>query len=436
MRKITRPVGFVFVAVFIIQLFRIFYLLDDYSQSINYFKSGQSEAFFILTWVVILILLAYSIILMYNKRLIIEVNVQEEKFSKAFHAAPFIIMLSRLTDGDIFEVNNYIEPISGYHPKELIGLNTNDLKIWKQPGDRVNFISDLKKNGSVIEDEYEFRKKSGEIFTGLISAEIIHINNEQCIISVIDDITRRKQTEFDLKQSEASLRKLNSTKDKFFSIIAHDLRSPFNGILGFSEILIEQVRKKDYTGVDKYANIINTSSHHAVNLLSNLMEWSRSQTGRMEFSPEYIELARMIKSVVGLIMITAEHKLIKITLNIPSNFVLYADKSMIETVLRNLISNAIKFTPKNGAVIIRAEEKENEYVVAVKDSGVGIEKKNLAKLFRIDSSYSTLGSENEKGTGLGLILCKDFIEKHKGKIWVESEFGTGSTFYFSLPKME
>ena len=126
MRKITRPVGFVFVVVFIIQLFRIFYLLDDYSQSINYFKSGQSEAFFILTWVVILILLAYSIILMYNKRLIIEVNVQEEKFSKAFHAAPFIILLSKFDDGDIFEVNNYIQSIAGYQPKELIGLKTKD----------------------------------------------------------------------------------------------------------------------------------------------------------------------------------------------------------------------------------------------------------------------------------------------------------------------
>ncbi len=434
MRKITRSVGIVFCAVFIIQFLRIIFISQNHESNSNYFYSQPLESVFLLSWEIIIVLLAYSISLMYNERLIIEVHAQEEKFFKAFHAAPFIILISKLSDGEIFEVNKGIQAISGHQPNDLIGSKSTDLNLWKQEADRHKFITDLRLKGFVIEDEYLFRKKSGELFIGLISAEIININNEQCIISVISDISNRKRAEVKLKESEASLREINSTKDKFFSIIAHDLRSPFNGILGFSEVLSEQVRNHNYEGIDKYAEIINTSSQRAMDLLSNLMEWSRSQTGRMEFNPEYIDVVVLINSVNELLKTTAEQKLINVTLNIPYNLILYADKAMIETVLRNLLSNAIKFTPKKGEIIISAEEKEDEYLIFIKDSGVGIGNNNLEKLFRIDGSFSTLGTANENGTGLGLILCKDFIEKHKGEVWVESEVGVGSKFYFSLPK--
>ncbi len=434
MRKITRPVGLVFSAVFIVQVFRIVYVLQNQHSPSDYFSSESSESVFLLLWETIIILLVYSITLMYNKRLIIDVNVQEEKFSKAFHAAPFIIMLSKVIDGKIFEVNQSVQSISGYHPNELIGLTSVDLNIWKRNDDRLKFISNMELNGLIRDQEYEFRKKSGELFIGLISAEFININNERCIISVISDITNRKHAEYNLRKSETSLRELNSTKDKFFSIIAHDLKSPFNGIMGFSELLMEGIRKKDFERIDKYAEIINTSSKHAMNLLSNLMEWSRSQTGRMEFNPEYIDAVILIQSVIDLIKTSAEQKLIRIVQQLPSSLILYADKAMLEAVLRNLISNAVKFTPKNGKVTIVLEENETDFLLSVKDNGIGIEKHILKKLFRIDSSYSTVGTENEKGTGLGLILCKDFIDKHKGKIWVESEPGFGSIFYFSLPK--
>ncbi|PKQ61733.1 hypothetical protein BZG02_15030 [Labilibaculum filiforme] len=434
MRKITSPVGYVFVGVFAIQIFRIIYLLQNNQKLTDYFKSEVSEALFILTWEIIIISLTYSIFLMYNKQLLIDVNAQEEKFSKAFHAAPFLIMLSKFSDGEIFEVNENVQSISGYHPNELIGIKSIDLRIWEHNSDRLKFTSDLLSNGIVIEDEYLFRKKSGELFPGLITAEIITINNEQSIISVINDITTRKQAELKLRNSEASLRELNSTKDKFFSIIAHDLKSPFNGIMGFSEILNNQVKNNNYEGIEKYAEIINTSSQHAMDLLTNLMEWSRVQTDLIKFNPEYIDVVPMIKSILELLKSASEHKSITINLNSSFNFILYADKEMIEVVLRNLISNAIKFTPHKGAINIATLEKENEYVISVADNGIGIENSKLEKLFRIDTSHSTLGTNNERGTGLGLILCRDFIAKHQGKIWVESELDVGSTFYFSLPK--
>ncbi|MDR5592057.1 PAS domain S-box protein [Christiangramia sp. SM2212] len=207
LRSTTRPIGYVFVLVFIIQLFRVYFLVQNTESTKNYFSSSSGESIFIMLWELIVILLAYSLSLMYNKRLIIDVNNQEEKFSKAFHSAPFIIVLSKHSDGEIFEVNKKIVTISGYLPNELIGSKTIDLKLWGDDEERLKFMSDLNSKGSVIEHEYLFRKKSGELFPGLISAEIVNINNEPCIISVINDITNRKKSELKLQKSEASLRK-------------------------------------------------------------------------------------------------------------------------------------------------------------------------------------------------------------------------------------
>lgn len=433
MRKITRPVGFVFCAVFITQFFHIIIVLQNNLSTNHYFQSGFSESIFLLIWEVITLLLVYSITLMYNKRLIIDIQFQEEKFSKAFHSAPFIILITKLSDGEIIEVNNGVYPISGYKPNELIGVKSTDLNLWEFKTDRTEFKEMVNSNDSVKNKEYVFRKKSGELFHGLISSEFININNEQCIISVINDISIQKRAEEEIRKSEASLRTLNSTKDKFFSIIAHDLKSPFNAILGFSDLLVDKVRNKNYNDLEKFAEIINSSSQKAMNLLSNLLEWSRSQTGKMEFNPEYIDLVAVINSVRDLLMVSAQQKSIAILLNLPDNLFVQADNAMIETVLRNLISNAIKFTPQNGTVLISAEIKNEECLVFVKDNGIGIRKEDQEKLFKIEETCSLPGTENEHGTGLGLILCKDFIDKHKGKIWVKSEEGKGTTMLFSIP---
>lgn len=434
MRKITWPVGIVFSIVCTVQLIYIFFIFQRESSVIDYFDSETSNNFYILAWEIIIILMAYSIILMYNKRLILDIATQEEKFSKAFHAAPYIIMLSKLEDGEIFEVNKNVQSITYYQPNELINNKTTNLNFWKQHTDRDKFISDLKSKGKIFNDEYMFRKKSGELFAGLISAEVIEINNEQCIISIISDITERKTVENKLLENEASLRELNLTKDKFFSIIAHDLKSPFNGILGFSEHLVEQISNKNYNQIDKYADIIHKSSQRAMNLLTNLMDWAMLQTGRMKFNPEYIEADVLIRSVTELLNISAEKKSINICLRLPEKLIIYGDRLMLETVFRNLISNAIKFTPKKGTIYISAEDKEKEFLFLIEDTGVGIKKKNLEKLFRIGEDFSSRGTENETGTGLGLILCNDFIKKHKGDIWVESEPDIGSKFNFTIPK--
>jgi signal transduction histidine kinase len=236
-----------------------------------------------------------------------------------------------------------------------------------------------------------------------------------------------------LKKSDSKLQESNNAKDKFFSIIAHDLKSPFNGILGFSNLLIEKIQKKDYNGIEKYAKIIQGSSQRAVDLLMNLMQWSRSQTGKMDFNPRKVDIVELINTITKLLTDAAIQKSITIGKKLPNNVQVSGDIDMISTILRNLISNAIKFTHPNGKIIISAEQQKNELMICVSDNGIGIDIITLEKLFRIEESISTPGTQKEKGTGLGLILCKEFVEKIGGKIWVESEEGKGSDFKFTLP---
>ena len=248
------------------------------------------------------------------------------------------------------------------------------------------------------------------------------------------DITERRKAIQALYESEARLSELNATKDKFFSIIAHDLKSPFNSIVGFSSLLADQIKQKDYAGVDEYAEIIQQSSQNAMKLLTNLIEWSRSQSGRMDFNPEFVEFGTLINEVLELSSAAAMEKSVDLLKEIPHHITVFLDKRMIGSVIRNLISNAIKFTHPGGSIKIKAEQTGQELLVCVSDSGIGIQKQFLNKLFRIDENYIIPGTQNEKGTGLGLILCKEFVEKHHGKIWAESESGKGSQFCFTIPK--
>ena len=246
----------------------------------------------------------------------------------------------------------------------------------------------------------------------------------------------RKLAEEILIEKEARLRELNATKDKFFSIIAHDLKSPFNAIIGFSKILTEQIKDKNYKGFEEYTGIIHDSSLRAMDLLKNLMAWAGSQTGSIEFNPVEIEIAGLINEVVELSNDAARQKTITISIESPEKATVFADKSMISTILRNLISNAVKFTNPGGQIIITAKEKTDGLIISVCDDGIGMNQDGIYKLFRIEESYSTVGTQNETGTGLGLLLCKEFVIKHGGKIWVESEPGNGTTFYFTTGKID
>ena len=279
------------------------------------------------------------------------------------------------------------------------------------------------------------RKSDGETkwVYGLGEVAFDTEGNILSMIGTIQDITERKQKDEDLVHLNQQLKELNATKDKFFSIIAHDLKSPFNSIIGFSELLTEQIQANDYVGIAQYAEIINKSSQRALDLLVKLLEWSLSQTGKMVFNPEYVEIVSMINEATALLDDAAQQKSITIVKELPHNLPAFADKAMVSTIMRNLISNAIKFTPTGGTIRVNAISENKQVEISISDNGVGMNEETREKLFRIEENISTIGTANEKGSGLGLILCKEFVEKHGGKIWVISKPGKGSSFHFTLP---
>lgn len=236
-----------------------------------------------------------------------------------------------------------------------------------------------------------------------------------------------------LRKSEKELLTINATKDKFFSIIAHDLKNPFNALLSFSEMLHKNLKifKKDE--IKAYVEIIHKATNNLFRLLENLLQWSSTQTGEIEYRPEQFDLNSLTMNIIQIMGIHAEKKGISIINSLPENASVYGDKNLISTVIRNLISNAVKFTRENGQIRIEGIVKKDEIEVAVIDNGIGINKLDIDKLFRLDCNVTTIGTSEERGSGLGLILCKEFVEKNGGRIWVESEIDIGSSFKFTIP---
>jgi signal transduction histidine kinase len=246
------------------------------------------------------------------------------------------------------------------------------------------------------------------------------------------EMSVRVKNHLNLYHAKQEIEQINKEKDKFFSIIAHDLRSPFIAIVGFSKLLMEKANRNDLKGISKYAEIILNSSELVLDLQTNLMDWAQAQTGRMEFNPEHFEINKLINEIALLYQDIARTKSIRIQEELPQNISAFADKAMISTVIRNLVSNALKYTMPGGSVTITTSAGEQTITVSVTDTGVGIPEETIAKLFRIDENHSTPGTHDEMGTGLGLILCKEFVERHGGEISVESKEGTGSTFRFTI----
>ncbi|MCF8298270.1 MAG: hybrid sensor histidine kinase/response regulator [Saprospiraceae bacterium] len=231
------------------------------------------------------------------------------------------------------------------------------------------------------------------------------------------------------------LSEVNATKDKFFSIIAHDLKNPFNAMIGITEILMEDYDSFDDASKKDLIKDLNFVSTNTSKLLHNLLEWSRAQTGRIDLNQEIFELDSIVNDNISLLKAQADNKKITLFSEVKNTKVI-CDKNMITTVIRNLISNALKFTNNNGEVKVCANYKGDFVEVAICDNGVGIDETSRKKLFKINEKVKTPGTANEEGTGLGLLLCKEFIEKNGGKIWVESEIGKGSQFKFTVIKAE
>jgi signal transduction histidine kinase len=246
--------------------------------------------------------------------------------------------------------------------------------------------------------------------------------------------SRLLRAEIALKENEKQLLQLNVDKDRFISILSHDLINPFNNLLGLSEILKEDCKKLSPDEIEVMADSINKSAQKTFNLLEDILIWGRTQQGNIPFNPQKLSFSEICNYITDLFDSVANKKMITIRCITPDNINVFADINMIKTIVRNLVSNALKFTNNGGTITIKAEKNSEHIVVSVSDNGIGISSEDLPKLFDISQVLSTKGTEDEAGTGLGLLICKEFVEKHKGTIMVESSMGKGSTFKFSLPE--
>ncbi|MFZ4401628.1 MAG: PAS domain S-box protein [Bacteroidales bacterium] len=286
-----------------------------------------------------------------------------------------------------------------------------------------------------IEREHCIRRRDGEIRNLMVNVSVIRDTLGRVVSTrgSNQDITEMKLAKEALKKTEAELRNLNATKDKFFSIIAHDLRSPFNSFLGLTQIMAEELSSLSMEEIHKFVISMEKSATNLFRLLENLLEWSKMQQGIFVFNPEFFNLSSIVNECIGTIESAAETKGLKIMSTVPDKIELNADCNMIQTIIRNLLSNAVKFTPKGGEISVSANQISANFVeISIKDSGIGMKPFIKENLFKLDVNIARKGTEGELSTGLGLLLCKEFVEIHGGKLWAESEEGKGSCFYFTM----
>jgi PAS domain S-box-containing protein len=335
-------------------------------------------------------------------------------------------------DTTISDVNNEYCELSGYSREEVIGMSwtqqipTEDLERLKE----FNRRRQIDQNDAPDKYEFTFYKKNGERRHALMSISVL---TNKKIIASFSDITERKQTEDALIEREKILHQLNADKDRFISILGHDLKNPFNNILGFSEILTNEIESLNKNEIKDIAGNINKSAKITNNLLEDILMWARTQQGNIVFQPLESVLEDIFGNVLEVLKPIAYAKNITIYSSPVANISVYADLDMLKTIILNLVSNAIKFTNSSGIINISAKRTDSGITISVSDNGVGIPPESLSKLFDISQVLTTTGTAKETGTGLGLLLCKEFVEKHGGKIWVESEVGKGSDFKFTLP---
>lgn len=385
------------------------------------------------------------------KRVESELRDSEEKYRTVIECASDGIAI--LKDGMVQYVNQSLINITGYRTEEIVGKSflgfvaDEDIELV-----RKNYEARLRGEQTPVGYEIRGVTRNGNSITVEVTNTVLDLKDGQAELIFLHDISERKMIENrirqineeleervqtrtkQLAQLNKELEKLNTTKDKLFSIIAHDLKSPIAVIISSAEMLLRTLadHPEDQERLKRYSENILRGTQEGYKLLENLLEWATTQTGQISFEPQNLDLKESIHECVKGMKLLLFNKNLKVIEPEQSHFV-FADKNMVDVILRNLISNAIKYSFEGGSIVIRLNRNEHRLITEIEDSGMGMSEESRVRLFRIENKNSTPGTANERGTGLGLILCKEFISKLGGSIWVESEVGKGSTFKFSLP---
>lgn len=335
--------------------------------------------------------------------------------------------------GNTIYVNNAFVKLWGFKNKtEIIGVHFSEFSTKEKTAQEAY---ETNMRGEVFISEDEAVRRDGNTINYIVSASMVmHLQKPLCLMAVFTDITERKLQENIQKENEEKLIKLNNDKDKFFSIISHDLRSPFNGMMGLLDIMVDDY--DDFTDEERLKMIqsSHSSAVKAYNLLTDLLSWARLQTNKIEIEKETIKLAEILNTNISLFISDAEKKEISILNKVDQNIQLKLDVNSLTTIIRNLLVNAIKFTPDGGLIEFDIKQMQNGVELSIKDSGVGMSEDTINKLFRLEESISLPGTNNEKGTGLGLTICNDLVALNGWKMNIESQLGKGSVFRILIPQ--
>jgi len=357
-----------------------------------------------------------------------ELKFSNTKLSALINTLPDMIFIQDVngTYLDYFIPKN----IQTHNPQKVQPGNTISQVLQNELSAKfINIFERTIESGNIEYLQYSLQVVDTERF---YEARIIKFDHNK-VLSIVRDITDKHKLEQAILNQNTELEKLVAAKNQFMSILAHDLKSPFNTIFCFSELLLKNLRKYDIDRIEKQLNYIYQTSEQTYNLLEDLLSWSQSSEGKIPFTPEKLTFKELCNEFINGFANQAQAKEISISCFEQETKDVYADVNMFKTIFRNLISNAIKFTHHKGQIDIYTEISGNSLIITVSDNGVGISDDVQKNIFSTNEPYTTMGTGEEKGTGFGLLLCRDFVEKHGGKIWVESKLGVGSAFKFTLP---
>ena len=366
------------------------------------------------------------------KEIQIELHKSEERYRELFNSSAGGILLGS-EKGVIIEANQTFCTMTGYSREQLVGRHISESLFTEESLKASPFRFDMLKQGETVISHRDLHTADGKILQVEMRTRIMPDGSYQ---SIYHDISDRKRAEAEINRQNDELRNVNAEKDRFFSIIAHDLRSPFSAILGLTEMIGEEFDSMKPSEIKEILGELKKSVGNLYKLLDNLLEWSMVQRNKKPFNPSEIILSDLIEYVLQPVMDSAKAKSITVFVDISPDIRVKADRNMLETTVRNLFSNAVKFTHTGGVILVDAiQTNEDQVTVNVKDSGVGIPAQMLSNIFSVSARNNRRGTSGEPSTGLGLLLCKEFVEKNGGKIFADSIDGNGSTFSFTVPSL-